>query len=76
MRCRILVTFPDQDFAYSTVGFFEDALSTFQLKASKAEFAEDMGRPWERGAKRFETSREPHYLQNQFANLGLVRGFR
>jgi len=26
MRCMILVTFPDQDFAYSTVGCFEDAL--------------------------------------------------
>jgi hypothetical protein len=25
IRCMILVTFPDQDFAYSPVGVFEDA---------------------------------------------------
>ena len=30
MRCMILVTFPDQDFAYSNIGFFEEALEAVQ----------------------------------------------
>ena len=42
MRCMILVTFPDQDFAYSNIGFFEEALEAVQnIDALKQYDAKD-----------------------------------